>query len=468
MTELVFPAGFRWGSATSSFQIEGAADVDGRTPSIWDTFCDVPGAIANGDDGRLGVDHYHRYAEDVAVMAALGLDTYRFSVSWSRVMNADGTVNRAGMDFYSRLVDELGAAGIEPWLTLFHWDLPEFLPGGWLNRDTAARFADYATAVHDTLGDRVRIWTTLNEPWCASFVSYGAGEHAPGHTDPVQTVRAAHHLMLAHGWGTQALRAADAEAKLGITLNFGPVGPLDPDNPGDVDQARRIDGTVNRFFLEAVVKGAYPSDVLDDFGLWWDPSLVADGDAAAIATPIDLLGINYYATSVVRAPRPGEVVAHQRTVRGRTVASPHITAPDAITVPRDLRVTSLGWEIDPDGLEGLLLRLQRDYTGPAGIGLVITENGAAFADQDRADDQTILDLDRLDYLRGHLAACHRAISAGVDLRGYLVWSLMDNFEWAHGYGQRFGILAVDSDLRRQPKASALWYADLARSGRLIL
>ncbi len=465
MTTFTFPKSFRWGTATSSYQIEGAAAIDGRTPSIWDTFCQVPGAIANSDDGLMAVDHYHRYREDVAQLAGLGLDTYRFSVSWSRVMRPDGSLNPAGLDFYSRLVDELAGAGIEPWLTLYHWDLPEFLPGGWLNRDTAAKFADYAVAMHAALGDRVRIWTTLNEPWCSSFLSYGAGEHAPGHTSPVEAVRSAHHLMLAHGLSTQALRAADSAAQLGITLNFTPVSPADPSSPADVDLARRIDGTGNRFFIEAILRGAYPSDVLTDLGQWWEPGLVQDGDLALISTPIDLLGVNYYTTEVVRAPRPGE--SWQPTVvRGRTLASPHITAAAARPVPRELPVTGLGWAVDPDGLHQLLLRLHREYTGPAGVGMVITENGAAYPDDVVDADGSVLDLDRIEYLRGHLAACARAIADGVDLRGYLLWSLIDNFEWAHGYDKRFGILAVDSGLRRQPKASARWYQHVVRAGVL--
>jgi beta-glucosidase len=467
MSTISFPESFRWGTATSSYQIEGAAAIDGRTPSIWDTFCQVPGAVANGEDGRTAVDHYHRYREDVAQLSELGLDTYRFSVSWSRVLRADGSVNPLGMDFYSRLTDELLGAGIEPWLTLYHWDLPEFLPGGWLNRDTANKFADYAVAMQKALGDRVRIWTTLNEPWCASFLSYGAGEHAPGHTDPTEAVRSAHHLMLAHGLATQALRAADQDAQLGITLNFTPVSPADPTSAADVDLARRIDGTANRFFLEAIFKGAYPADVIDDLGSWWEPGLVRDGDLAAIAAPIELLGVNYYTTDVVRAPGPEEVAA-PKVVRGRQLASPHITAPQARSLPRDLPVTAMGWPVDPAGLHWLLTWLHRDYTGPAGVGLVITENGAAYGDEVLDSAGQILDLDRIEYLRGHIAACGQAIAEGVDLRGYLVWSLVDNFEWAHGYQQRFGILAVDSELRRLPKASASWFKELVQAGVLQL
>jgi beta-glucosidase len=466
MTTFTFPPGFRWGSATSSYQIEGAVDLGGRTPSIWDTFCAVPGAVANGEDGSVAVDHYHRYREDVAAMAALGLDTYRFSTSWSRVIRPDGSPNPDGLDFYSRLVDELLANQITPWLTLYHWDLPESLPGGWLNRDTAHRFVDYAMTMHEHLGDRVRIWTTLNEPWCSSFLSYGAGEHAPGHTSPTEAVRAAHHLMVAHGLATQALRAADQTAELGITLNFGPAAAADPSNPADVDLARRIDGTANRFFIEAILRGAYPADVLADLGEWVEPGLIADGDLEVISTPIDVLGVNYYTTDLVRAPLPGER-REPNVVRGRTLASPHITAPEAIAVPRDLPATALGWAVDPDGFHDLLVRLQRDYTGPAGIPMVVTENGAAYADEVVDDDGTVVDNDRIAYFAGHLRALHQAIEDGADLRGYLAWSLVDNFEWAHGYDKRFGILSVDADLRRREKASARWYAAVAKAGALV-
>ena len=463
MTKLTFPAGFLWGTATSAYQIEGAVDVDGRRPSIWDTFCEVPGAIADGDDGRLGVDHYRRYREDVALMADLGFNTYRFSVSWPRVLN-DGVVNTAGMDFYSRLVDELLGAGITPWLTLYHWDLPEALPCGWTNRDTAERFAEYALAMHDRLGDRVQNWTTLNEPWCSSFLSYAAGEHAPGHTDKVESVRAMHHLLLAHGLATRALREAGGEdLRLGITLNFGPVIPAS-DDPADLDLVRRVDGTNNRVFVHPVFTGEYPADVREDLAPWWPDDLVADGDLATIATPIDVLGVNYYSTNMMRAARPGEQ-AGPRIVRGRQLATPHITAPDAVWVSRGLPQTAMGWDVDPDGLRKLLLWLHTTYTGPAQTALVITENGAAYPDEP-GPDGTIDDQDRIGYVRDHLAAVHAANAKGADVRGYLQWSLIDNFEWAFGYAKRFGIVAVDENLNRTPKASAHWYSSVVRTGEL--
>ena len=464
MTMLQFPPGFLWGTATSAFQVEGAHDVDGRVPSIWDEFCTVPGAIEGGDDGRLGVDHYHRYREDIALMAELGLNSYRFSVSWPRVLDGD-RVNQAGVDFYSRLVDELLAAGIEPWLTLYHWDLPVTLPGGWTNRDTAYRFADYATMLHDRLGDRVPTWTTLNEPWCSSFLSYAAGEHAPGHTDPTEAVRAMHHLLLGHGLATQALRSAGA-GRLGITLNFSPVLPASED-PADLSVARRIDGTANRAFIHPIFTGGYPADVRADLDPWWDQDLVADGDLAAISTPIDVLGVNYYATSMVRAAREDDPTG-PFTVRGRRRDTPHVAAPDAVVVDRGLPRTAMDWEVEADGLRRLLLWLHRDYTGPAGIPLVVTENGAAYPDDHLGPDGAVADADRIGYLRDHLAAVHAAIAEGADVRGYLEWSLLDNFEWAWGYGRRFGIVAVDAALDRIPKASAAWYGAVARQGGVEL
>lgn len=445
-----FPQGFLLGSATSAYQIEGAAAEDGKQDSIWDVFCRVPGAIVNGEDGLVACDHYHRYAEDVKLLAALGMNTYRFSVSWPRVLN-DGVVNPAGLDFYSRLVDELLANDVAPWLTLYHWDLPAALPGGWTNRDTAKRFVDYALAVHGRLGDRVRTWTTLNEPWCSSFLSHAAGVHAPGETDPAASIRAAHHLLLAHGWAVQALREADPSASLGITLNFTPALPAS-ERAEDRDVARRVDGTANRFFVEPIFTGHYPADVRDDLAEVWPDDLVADEDLAAISTPIDVLGVNYYTTNVFRAGEPVE-------------PTPHIAAPDAVQVLRDLPLTAMGWEIDPGGLRNLLTWLHTDYTGPSGVPMIITENGAAFDDVVDAEG-TVDDADRIDYLRRHLTAVKEAMDAGADVRGYLAWSLMDNFEWAYGYGMRFGLVRVDKDLNRIPKASAHWFADVARTGRV--
>lgn len=459
MSAVRFPESFQWGTATSAYQIEGAVEVDGREPSIWDDFCRVPGAIAGGADGRVAIDHYHHYREDVALMRALGMQTYRFSVCWPRVMDAEG-VNKAGMDFYSRLVDELLGAGITPWLTLYHWDLPASVPGGWTNRDTAERFAEYAAALHAQLGDRVRTWTTLNEPWCSAFLGYGAGEHAPGLTDPSLVPTVVHHLLLAHGLAIRTLREADPEATLGLTLNFTPALPAS-DDPADLDVVRRIDGTANRLFVHPVFTGAYPEDVVADLGRWWPDGLVRDGDLDLISAPVDVLGVNYYATAMYRAAA-GDPASPQ-VVRGRALSSPHLTAPEAVPVSRGLPRTAMGWEVDPEGLERLLGWLHRTYTGPAGTALVITENGAAYDDH-VLPGRPIEDPERIDYLRRHLLAVHRAIADGADVRGYLLWSLIDNFEWAFGYTKKFGIVAVDDQLRRRPKASARWYETVARTG----
>lgn len=451
---LRFPAGFHWGTATSSFQIEGAAEL--RAPSIWDDFCRVPGTIADGSDGLVAVDHYHRYREDVALMASLGMDTYRFSVSWPRVLDPDGSTNAEGLGFYDALVDELCQAGIRPWLTLYHWDLPSYLPGGWLNRDTASAFVDYALRVHAVLGDRVRVWTTLNEPWCASFLSFAGGAHAPGHTVPAEAYTAGHHLLLGHGWATQALRAADPSATLGLTLNFTPAHPADPTDPDDLSVVRRIDGTAHRFFTDSVFRGEYPGDVVRDAGASWPSGLVHDGDLAAIATPFDVLGVNYYTSQLIRAGAPSEA------------PTPHPAAPDAVEVPRPaLPRTDMGWEVTPDTFRDLLVHLHENYTGPSGVRLAITENGCAIDDPDPAQGP-IDDVRRIEYLATHLRAVHQAIEAGAAIDTYLAWSLIDNFEWAFGYQKRFGLVAVDPDLNRLPKASAHWYGEVARTDTLCV
>lgn len=454
MTTRQFPPGFRWGTATSSFQIEGAADL--RGDSIWDVFCRQPGAIADGSDGIVAVDHYHRFRSDVGLLAELGLDTYRFSVSWPRVLNPDGSVNAAGLGFYDELVDALCAAGIRPWLTLYHWDLPAWLEGGWTNRATAEAFVDYSLTVHAALADRVRVWTTLNEPWCASFLSFAGGQHAPGHRDAREAYAAGHHLLLGHGWATRALRAADPDATLGLSLNFTPGYPADPDDPADVAVVRRTDGTQHRFFTDAVFRGEYPADLIADAGADWPHDLIHDGDLEAIAAPIDVLGVNYYTSQLVRAGEPAD---------GVTV---HPTAPDAHVVDRpEFDRTDMGWEITPDAFRDLLLRLHREYTGPAGVTLAITENGCAMDDPDPTAGP-IEDADRIAYLRSHLRAVHEAIEAGAQLDTYLVWSIIDNFEWAFGYTKRFGLVAVDNQLNRLPKASAHWFAEVSRTGTLCL
>jgi beta-glucosidase len=452
------PAGFLWGAATAAYQIEGSADADGRGPSIWDTFTRRPGTVRGGVTGDVAVDHYRRRSSDVAMMADLGLSAYRFSVSWSRVQPAGrGPANQRGIDFYSKLVDELLDRGIEPWLTLYHWDLPQPLEdvGGWPERDTAERFADYAALLHGALGDRVGTWTTLNEPWCAAFLGYAAGEHAPGRQEPAASVRAAHHLLLGHGLATRALRAADPAVKVALSLNLYAVEPATPD---DADAARRIDGLQNRLFLDPVLRGSYPADVVADLAPVTDFAHVRPGDLEAISQPLDALGVNYYSRIVSRAgagkgPRPGPA-GGDRLLGCAFPGADSIGSQDPV-----LPTTAMDWEIHAAGLTDVLTRVATEYDAPP---LYVTENGAAFTDTLTVDGR-VHDPDRTRYIEAHLRACQDAIAAGVDLRGYFVWSLLDNFEWAWGYDMRFGIVYVDFETQRRVlKDSALWYADSAR------
>lgn len=454
-----FPADFLFGTATAAFQIEGAAFEDGRTASIWDAFCRVPGAVINGDHGDIACDHYHRMPQDVALMRELGLQTYRFSTSWARVRPDGGPVNPKGVDFYSRLVDELLGAGIKPWLTLYHWDLPQALEerGGWANRDTAERFRDYALSVHDALGDRVDVWTTLNEPWCSSFLSYTGGAHAPGRQDVAAGLAAGHHLLLAHGLAVQALRERDPGLQLGITLNLAPVHPVDPSDPGDVDAARRIDGQFNRFFLDPIFRGAYADDLLADVGRLGLDAVVRPGDLEVISTPIDTLGVNYYHGEHVSA-RPAAGALRGEAPTDRPTRSPFPAAEGVHWHPQGLPVTAMDWEVEPDGLRELLARVHREYADAAGVKLYVTENGAAYDDVVAADGR-VHDVERAEFLRGHLAAILDAIGEGVPVHGYFYWSLLDNFEWAWGYDKRFGLVRVDYDTQeRTVKDSGLAYA----------
>ncbi|MET8142802.1 GH1 family beta-glucosidase [Sphaerisporangium sp. NPDC005288] len=459
---LAFPTGFVWGAATSAYQIEGSTDVDGRGTSIWDTFVRQPGRILNGENADVAIDHYRRYRDDVAVMAELGLTAYRFSVSWPRIMpDGAGTVNQAGLDFYRRLVDELLANGIEPWLTLYHWDLPQALEdlGGWPARDTSKRFADFAACVHQALGDRVKQWSTVNEPWCAAFLGYSSGEHAPGRREPAASIRAAHHLNLAHGLAVQALRAQGADARIGGSVNLYAISPA-TDDAADLDAARRIDGLQNRFFLDALLKGSYPEDVLADLSAVTDIDFIQDGDMETISTPFDTLMVNYYSRFTVSG-KPGGAASAAAAPTG--AGSPWPGNEHVSFVNGGRPVTSMGWEIDDLGLYEVLQRVATEYPS---IPLVISENGAAF--DDVVADGSVDDQERLAYIEAHLRTCHAAIEAGIPLKGYFAWSLMDNFEWAWGYGKRFGLVYVDYESqRRTPKASAFWYADTIRRGGLL-
>ena len=430
-----FPAGFTFGVATSSYQIEGAYQADGRGPSIWDTFARQPGRIADGSTGDVACDHYHRWETDLDLIASLGVDAYRFSVAWPRIQpTGQGQALSAGLDFYERLTDGLIARGIEPHVTLYHWDLPQALQdrGGWAARDTAQRFADYAALVAGRLGDRVRSYATLNEPWCSSVLSYEIGHHAPGLQDRALALAAAHHLMLGHGLALPELRRLAPGAECGVVLN---LGPQVPQSSSEADQAaaRLADGRLNRWFLDPLLRGEYPEDVWTACGA--DVPDLRSGDLEVIARPLDFLGINYYTRGVISA--------------------------QGADVPPGAPVTDMGWEIYPQGLSELLVRLRGDY--PQLPPVVITENGAAFADV--LSEGAVHDEERVSYLQTHLGAVLSALSAGVDVRGYFAWSLMDNFEWAFGYEKRFGLVYVDYETqRRVVKDSGLWYRDFLRGG----
>jgi beta-glucosidase len=461
-----FPPGFIWGSATAAAQIEGAAHLDGKEDSIWDAFARVPGAIANGHTPEVAVDHYHRMSDDVALMKELGLQSYRFSTSWARVKPGDRTANAKGLDFYSRLVDELLEANILPWLTLYHWDLPQTLEeaGGWATRDTAYRFADYASLVHSALGDRVTHWTTFNEPLCSSLIGYAAGEHAPGRREPAAALAAVHHQHLAHGLATRALRELGAE-KIGITLNLTNAVPNDQADPVDLEAARRIDGLWNRMFLEPLLLSKYPEDVLADVAGLGLAESIEDGDLEIIGAPLDFLGVNHYHDDNVSghplpADHPAGLAPNDRPTGSLFVGSEYVTFPS-----RHLPQTAMGWEVNPTGLHKLLLRLGQEY--PTLPPLYVTENGAAYVDEVAADGG-IRDIERTQYIHNHIEQVGRAIADGADVRGYFVWSLLDNFEWAWGYNKRFGIVRVDYDTQeRTIKDSGLAYAALIASNRVL-
>jgi beta-glucosidase len=458
-TLLRFPPGFRWGAATAAYQIEGAVGEGGRTPSIWDTFSHVAGRVAGGDTGDVAADHYGRVAEDVDIMAGLGLTSYRFSTSWSRVQpHGSGPASAHGMDFYSRLVDLLLDRGIHPVITLYHWDLPQDLEdqGGWSQRITAERFAEYADLVSRSLGDRVSSFTTLNEPWCSAFLGYGAGVHAPGVSSDITALRALHHLLLAHGKAVEVLRSNVSEADLSIALNLAEIRPAS-ESAADRDAARRIDALANRSFLGPLFGDGYPADLIADTAAITEWDFVEPGDLPQIARPIDSLGVNYYTPMLVGAHHgEGPPESHDGHGKGDGTAWPG-SADRVDFLPQRGEHTSMDWVVDPTGLRDLLLRVSRVVPD---LPILVTENGAAF-DEVVAPDGQVHDQPRLDYLHSHLAAVHDAIEAGADIRGYYVWSLLDNFEWAHGYAKRFGIVRVDFETgERLLKDSATWYAEV--------
>ena len=437
-----FPTDFMWGAATAAYQIEGGWKDDGKGESIWDRFTHIPGHIAGGDTGDDACDHYHRWREDIALMQRLGINAYRFSVAWTRIFpDGRGRVNQAGLDFYDRLVDSLLEAGIEPLVTLYHWDLPQALEeeGGWPERATADAFADYAATVAGRLGDRIRWWATLNEPWVSAHDGYLVGVHAPGRTDLPTSLAAAHHLLLGHGLAVPAIRAASPAASVGVVLSLLPHTPASGSDL-DAAAARLGDGSLNRWYLDPLAGRGYPDDVVEDVGVPLD--FVREGDPETIAVPVDYLGVNYYTRIIARGPEAGNGP-------WEVMAGPEFT--------------DMGWEVRPEALEELLVRLHREYPF---LRYVVTENGAAYPDRP-GPDGAVHDPDRMSYLARHFAAAGRAAASGVPLHGYFVWSLLDNFEWAHGYAKRFGLVYVDyATQRRSVKSSGDWYRRVIGAGGL--
>lgn len=447
MTTITFPENFIWGAATASYQIEGAWNEDGKSESIWDRFSHTPGNVKNNDTGDVACDHYHRWPEDVALMQSLNLQAYRFSIAWPRILpDGVGRINQKGLDFYSRLVDGLLAAGITPFVTLYHWDLPQILQdqGGWPDRFIVEAFVEYADVVSRHLGDRVKNWMTHNEPWVAAFVGYQFGHHAPGLEEPTAALWAAHHLLLSHGRAVPIIRANSPGAEVGMVLNPTQVYPASS-SQADYQAARHTDGWLNRWFLDPLYGRHYPADMVAAFSPHLPNGLefVQAGDLETIAVQTDFLGVNYYARAVSRDD-------------DATDNLPRVIDPSAN------KQTDIGWEEYADGLFDLLSRLHTDYRVPK---LYIAENGASYHTRPDGNGR-VPDAPRLNYLRDHFCAAHRAIQNGAPLAGYFVWSFLDNFEWAHGYSQRFGIIWVDYETQqRTAKDSALWYKEvIARNG----
>lgn len=458
-----FPENFLWGSATSAYQIEGAVSQDGRGPSIWDTFSHTPGKVFNGETGDIAIDHYNRMPADVAIMKEMGLQAYRFSISWSRIMpEGRGRVEKKGLDFYNRLADELIRNEIKPLPTLYHWDMPEALDqeGGWLNRDSAKWFADYSAIVYESLADRVDTWATLNEPWCSSFLGYAAGIHAPGHQNASEAFTAAHHLLLAHGTAVEAMRAIDATTKLGIVLNLAPVY-LEEEAPVGHPAHQAIalqDAMLNRLWLDTIFKAQYPK-TLTDLGSVFTES-IQDGDLAQISRPLDWLGVNYYQDSRSVLDDSGTIDGYiDSTGNGTMPGSQGVKAAGPVG-----EITDFGWSTTPDGLRVLLESLDSEYPNLPPI--LITENGCAY--DDPMVDGVIDDKRRIAYMTDHLRAVAAAIAAGVDVRGYMHWSLFDNFEWAEGYSKRFGMIHVDFETQKRTlRQSAKLYSQIIKNNGLV-
>ncbi len=446
-----FPPDFLWGAATSAYQVEGAAHEDGRGLSTWDRFSATPGATYQGQTGEISVDHYHRMEEDVALMGELNLSAYRFSISWPRILpQGTGSINERGLDFYDRLVDALLARGIRPLATLYHWDLPIALQdlGGWVNRDTAYAFADYAEVVANRLGDRVNWWLTHNEPWCSSYLSYALGAHAPGLHDQQLAIEVGHHVLLSHGLAVPRMRAhLSDQAQVGIAIDFYPAYAAD-DRPETLLAVQRADTFRNRWFLDPVFRGSYPENLFTDLGV--APPTIHEGDLDIISTPIDFLGVNYYSRMVVQEPSDSTPKAKP---------SVHADSYEAIDRIPGSAYTEMGWETFPDGLANILMRIHHEYAPRA---MAVTESGAAFDDH-LDSDGGVHDQQRIDYLNAHIQTVAQVIRQGAPIKGYFVWSLMDNFEWAEGYRKRFGLIYVDyATQRRVIKDSGRWYASFIR------
>ena len=447
LTSNQFPSGFVWGAATASYQIEGAWNEDGKGENIWDCFSHTPGKIANGDTGDIACDHYHRWRDDISLMKEIGLHAYRFSISWSRLIpEGCGEVNQAGIDFYSQLVDKLLENEIEPYLTLYHWDLPQALqdPGGWPVRSTAEAFVEYTDLVSRKLGDRVKHWMTFNEPFVSAWVGHLDGHHAPGHKNVDEMLAAAHHLLLAHGWAVPVIRANVPGSQVGIVVNLGGKVPAS-NSFADRAAAWREDGILNRWYLDPLAGRGYPLDIVQHYGRSMD--FIQADDMGSIAVPIDFLGVNYYTRGVVRSESIPEVENEARTV----FLNPN--------------PTEMGWEVYPEGLYEILGRVHFDYNFPK---IYITENGAAYPDV--IDEMgKVEDPLRIAYIRDHLISVSKAIAVGVPVKGYFAWSLMDNFEWSYGYSKRFGLIYVDFETQRRIlKSSARWYRDVIGAIKILV
>lgn len=447
MKKTEFPKDFMWGSATASYQIEGAHDEDGKGESIWDRFSHTPGKILNNDTGDVACNHYHKYKEDVTLMKEIGLTHYRYSISWPRIFpDGTGKPNQKGIDFYKRLTNELLENGISPSVTLFHWDLPQKLEdkGGWTNRETIKYFEDYSSFVFQSLGDVVPMWFTHNEPFVFAFLGHDLGSHAPGKTDTLQSLVVAHNLLLSHGKVVSLYRNMNLKGKIGIALNLSTKYPAS-ETEDDLNAALLSDGLLNRWYLDPLFNGRYPKDVLEHYSRRNVRFSYSDADLEIIKQPIDFLAINYYAPEFVKYDKDTEFVG----INGEL---------------NKFEKTEMGWIIHPQGLYDLLKRLDRDYGKP---NLIISENGAAFNDIVESDG-SIRDERRINYLHEHIMTCNKAIQDGVNLKGYFVWSFMDNFEWSFGYSKRFGIVHVDYDtLKRTIKQSGYWYKNVIQNNGIL-